>query len=144
MKLVELLEVPQLMDACVRNGLYEEACDIVAFANTLERRHLLGTRQQQQQDKDKGQSTTTTEAARPAPGHAVVIAGLVGDLRALQRQLRERLLQQLRLPIQLPRCLQVGQGSTKPGQAKAGQSLFHLPPLGRAGAYSPSTSILPF
>ena len=40
MQLLELLEVPQLMDACVRNNLYEEALEIAAFANTLQRRHL--------------------------------------------------------------------------------------------------------
>jgi hypothetical protein len=40
LQLVELLEVPQLMDACIRNGLFFEAVDLVAFANTLERRHL--------------------------------------------------------------------------------------------------------
>ena len=98
-QLVELLEVPQLMDACIRNGLYEPAVDIVAFANTLERRHL------RQPPATIGPASTS---AISPPGHAVVIAGLVQELRALQRQLRERLLQQLRLPIKLPRCLQVG------------------------------------
>jgi hypothetical protein len=37
--LLELLELPSLMDACVRSNLYEEALSIAAFANTLERRH---------------------------------------------------------------------------------------------------------
>ncbi|CAN0465092.1 unnamed protein product, partial [Laminaria digitata] len=39
MQLVELLEVPQLMDACVRSDLWEEALSIATFASTLERRH---------------------------------------------------------------------------------------------------------
>ncbi|CAN0414989.1 unnamed protein product, partial [Hapterophycus canaliculatus] len=38
-QLVELLEVPQLMDACVRSDLLEEALSIATFASTLERRH---------------------------------------------------------------------------------------------------------
>lgn len=38
-QLVELLEVPQLMDACVRSDLMEEALSIATFASTLERRH---------------------------------------------------------------------------------------------------------
>jgi len=38
--LLELLELPNLMDACVRGHLYEEALSIASFANTLERRHL--------------------------------------------------------------------------------------------------------
>lgn len=33
----------------------------------------------------------------------------VGDLRVLQRQLREKLLLQLRSAIQLPKCLQVSE-----------------------------------
>lgn len=39
LQLVELLEVPQLMDACVRSDLLEEALSIATFASTLERRH---------------------------------------------------------------------------------------------------------
>eukprot|EP00557_Chaetoceros_sp_GSL56_P007873 CAMPEP_0176487598 /NCGR_PEP_ID=MMETSP0200_2-20121128/6231_1 /TAXON_ID=947934 /ORGANISM="Chaetoceros sp., Strain GSL56" /LENGTH=145 /DNA_ID=CAMNT_0017884465 /DNA_START=139 /DNA_END=573 /DNA_ORIENTATION=- len=38
--LLELLELPSLMDACVRGHLYEEGLSIASFANTLEQRHL--------------------------------------------------------------------------------------------------------
>lgn len=120
---MELLEVPQLMDACLRNGLYEPAVDIVAFANTLERRHLLlaGPLAALSPSRRVAGSPSRSPSRRPSllsrqgpqqqlEGHAVVIAGLVQELRALQKQLRERLLQQLRLPIQLPRCLQVCMG----------------------------------
>ena len=37
--LLELLELPSLIDACVRSNLYDEALQIAAFSNTLERRH---------------------------------------------------------------------------------------------------------
>ena len=39
--MLELLEVPQLMDTCVRNELYDEALSLLGFSSTLERRHLL-------------------------------------------------------------------------------------------------------
>ena len=37
MQLVELLEVPQLVDACARNGFHEEALELAAFVNNLVR-----------------------------------------------------------------------------------------------------------
>jgi hypothetical protein len=35
MQLVELLEVPQLVDACARNGFHEEALELASFINSL-------------------------------------------------------------------------------------------------------------
>lgn len=79
------------MDACIRNSLYEEAVDIVAFANTLERRHLI--RYHHQRVVGKGTSSKSSssvsrstsndaivaeeEEKKSGARHTMVIAGLV-------------------------------------------------------------------
>ncbi len=42
-QLLDLLEIPHLLDTCVRNGLFEEALDLSDYVSTLVRRHSLGT-----------------------------------------------------------------------------------------------------
>ena len=37
--ILELLEIPQLMDTCVRSGLYDEALELESFAQKLHRFH---------------------------------------------------------------------------------------------------------
>jgi len=94
MTILDLLELPQIMDACVRNGLTEGALDIANFANTLERRH----------------TRRPVRGSVPAEGGVLggsrVIMGVVGEIRASMVVLRSNLLRKLSLgPIQLPQCL---------------------------------------
>eukprot|EP00980_Cylindrotheca_fusiformis_P001537 scaffold350_cov133-Cylindrotheca_fusiformis.AAC.8 len=78
--LLELLELPSLMDACVRSNLYEEALSIAAFANTLERRH--------------------------AERNEVVLKVIV-QVRSRQVDLRRHLLFCLKNHVSMPQCLEI-------------------------------------
>jgi hypothetical protein len=78
--LLELLELPSLMDACVRSNLYEEALSIAAFSNTLERRH--------------GDSND-------------VVKKVILQIRSRQSDLRRHLLHRLKAPVTMPDCLEV-------------------------------------
>ncbi|CAJ1942267.1 unnamed protein product [Sphenostylis stenocarpa] len=77
--LLDLLEIPQLMDTCVRNGNYDEALDLEAFVAKL----------------------STMHPKLP------VIQALSADVRLTTQSLLSQLLQKLRSNIQLPECLRI-------------------------------------
>ncbi|KAI5082344.1 hypothetical protein GOP47_0002087 [Adiantum capillus-veneris] len=77
--ILDLLEIPQLMDTCVRNGNYDEALDLEAFVSKL----------------------ATMHSKLP------VIQTLVTDVKQITHSMLSQLLQRLRSSIQLPECLRV-------------------------------------
>eukprot|EP00571_Detonula_confervacea_P014136 CAMPEP_0172308442 /NCGR_PEP_ID=MMETSP1058-20130122/9029_1 /TAXON_ID=83371 /ORGANISM="Detonula confervacea, Strain CCMP 353" /LENGTH=728 /DNA_ID=CAMNT_0013020859 /DNA_START=23 /DNA_END=2209 /DNA_ORIENTATION=- len=107
--LLELLELPSLMDACVRSSLYEDALSIAGFANTLERRHLLenssGSGQQQQSDTKDGKKQTNEDPQHNKKGD--VVAGVVSEIRRREADLRRMLIHRLRQDVTMPQCLEV-------------------------------------
>jgi len=107
--LLELLELPNLMDACVRGHLYEEALSIASFANTLERRHLVS-------GSTTNINTNTNDNARPSQDSHLdnthgncnpVVANVVNEVRKRQLDLRRHLLHRLRSDVTMPQCLEV-------------------------------------
>nr|XP_034974011.1 conserved oligomeric Golgi complex subunit 8 isoform X1 [Zootoca vivipara] len=78
-EILEVLEIPQLMDTCVRNSYYEEALELVSYVRRLEKKH----------------------ATIP------VIQGIVAEVRQSTQLMLTQLIQQLRTNIQLPACLRI-------------------------------------
>lgn len=93
MQLVELLEVPQLVDACARNGFHDEALELANFVNGLERRHLLASEVKSHNGKLRGGSG--------------VIQTIVDDVHRTLSGLRQQLLLQLTENIALPKEISI-------------------------------------
>lgn len=77
--LLGLLEIPQLMDACVRNGNFDEALDFQLFVNRLGALH----------------------------GEMAVVQTLVKEVKEVTNLMLRQLMNKLRSNIQLPECLGV-------------------------------------
>jgi len=115
MQLVELLEVPQLMDACARNGLYEEALAVARFAEQLNRRHHPNLRniptalvaKPPSENGAHSSETKEMQAQRLSDGGAGVIGIIVKEVRASTLTLRKKMLQQLKSQLPLATCLQL-------------------------------------
>ncbi len=125
--LLELLELPSLMDACVRSSLYDDALSIAGFANTLERRHLLEqsssglgkqhlpSQQHQTQENKKTKKDGEKEILNVGSQRlhqsvhtdGDVVSGVVVEIRRREADLRRMLIHRLRQDVTMPQCLEV-------------------------------------
>ena len=102
--LLELLELPSLMDTCVRSSLYEDALSIAGFANTLERRHQqVGPGIEQQ----LSQPAEDNDISKRHTRQCEVVVGVVFEIRRREDDLRRMLIHRLRQNVTMPQCLEV-------------------------------------
>ena len=80
--LLELLEIPQLVETCLRNALFDEALSLLSFANVLESRHS-----DESLDSNK------------------IVRGVVNEVRECIPSFRSILLRKLSGNLKLPECL---------------------------------------
>ena len=78
-ELLEILELAQLMESCVRNGCFEEALELAAYVRRMEIKH----------------------------GNIPIIASIVAEVQESLRSMLNLMISQLRGPISLPQCLRV-------------------------------------
>ncbi|KAF1773204.1 hypothetical protein JG687_00000258 [Phytophthora cactorum] len=84
LQLTELLEIPQLLEACIHNELFDSALDVIQFAN------------------ETFQADENAETSRN-----VVIDCLVREVAEMTGIMREKLLQKLREDLQLALCVRI-------------------------------------
>lgn len=84
--------MPQLVDACARNGFHEEALELASFVNSLERKHILATEVQ-------------ADAKRHYSGSSSMIQSIVDDVQHTLVDLRQQLFLSLTESCSLPRQL---------------------------------------
>lgn len=78
--LLELLELPNVMDACIRSQLYDDALQVASFANTLQQRHP----------------------------DSNILQQVVQEVRSRETELRQQVLQQLETTdLSMAQCLEL-------------------------------------
>ncbi|NXP80837.1 COG8 protein, partial [Ramphastos sulfuratus] len=102
-EILEILEIPQLMDTCVRNGYYEEALELAAYVRRLERKHSSIPVIQVGPTLPLPHSCHTASMSEVS----LLPQSIVEEVRQSTQLMLNQLIQQLRTNIQLPSCLRV-------------------------------------
>lgn len=114
-EILEILEIPQLMDTCVRNGYYEEALELAAYAKRLEKKHSALPVIQVSLSALENVLMEAVQigchlCSHPEPNIFSLhppLKGIVSEVRQSTQLMLNQLLQQLRSNSQLPVCLRV-------------------------------------
>lgn len=120
-EILEILEIPQLMDTCVRNGYYEEALELTAYVKRLEKKHSSLPVIQVSSAEGLGhvcllllefdrvwtQIFSMFISQDWLTSDLLLLQGIVREVRQSAQLMLSQLLQQLRTNSQLPVCLRV-------------------------------------
>ena len=91
-QILEILEIPQLMDTCVRNDYFDEALEIVTYCKRLERKFSL---------------SSTNKPTANNHFNIPILVQIVNDVRLSLEFMLEQIVHQLQTSIQLPACLRL-------------------------------------
>ena len=121
-QVVELLEVPHLLDTCVRNGLYDEALDLSDFVSSIVKRHGLSAF-----CAERASDGSLTSGARTEP--RFILYDLVVECRETLKFMREHLLNQLKGKVRLSVCRRCDVGDCVLGKCCDPKICFFLAPF---------------
>eukprot|EP01084_Bolivina_argentea_P094689 170245_1 len=99
-QLADLLDVPYLMDACVRNGLYDESLKLAEFIKALEQRYFT----REIQNNKEGEEIVDKDIAEKIPS---IIHTIAAEVKASLQLLHRNMLFELSGKIQLAACLRI-------------------------------------
>lgn len=101
MQLLELLEIPQLIETCFHNEFYDEAIELANFIYSLERRNLLTLQVKQQQAINDNVPVAATERGED------VILKIVNEVEKLLNHFIKLLIAQCTENISLPKQMTI-------------------------------------
>mmetsp|Transcript_10053 Transcript_10053/g.13161 ORF Transcript_10053/g.13161 Transcript_10053/m.13161 type:complete len:590 (+) Transcript_10053:320-2089(+) len=103
-QIVELLEIPQLMDTCVRNGLYTEALELRSFASTLLLHHEAIYSGLQKGNKVNNEG----KYEEPVKGSGIeIIKTIMDEVKTVESKMRFYLIEKLKAKTNLIEALKI-------------------------------------